>query len=64
MNRALNMYSDVLTAFKGVSEAEKFNRESKTYMNKIEQMIDNGNKTKDHYNLISKQPKFLGINSF
>ncbi|MNC18222.1 hypothetical protein D3C81_500680 [compost metagenome] len=63
-DRAFKMYADVLLAFKGVFEAEKFNKELDVYKTKIEKMVDTGNNTKEYYNLILKQPKFLGINNF
>lgn len=62
-DKAFRMYMDVLTAFKGVSEAETFKKSIPLYISQIEKNVDSGKK-KDYHNLILKAPKFLGINDF
>lgn len=63
MDKAFRMYMDVLIAFKGVSETERFKKQIPFYKNQIEKSVENGNK-KEYHNLILKTPKFLGINDF
>jgi hypothetical protein len=61
-DKAFRMYMDILTAFKGVSEAEKFKKSIPQYDDMIEKSF--AHPTREYHNLIMKSPKFLGINDF
>ncbi|MDF2534308.1 MAG: hypothetical protein K0R18_465 [Bacillales bacterium] len=61
---AFRMYSDLLTAFKGVSRAEKFAKQIPVLQKQLEQFVSNPrNKGKNDYyhNLLLKKPSFLGF---
>lgn len=56
------MYSDVLLAFKGVGEAERFRKAKGKYEDQIGKLVQ----TRDtqYHNLILKSPKFLGFDYY
>lgn len=62
MDRAFKMYSDVLLAFKGVGEAERFRKAKGKYEDQIGKLVQ----TRDtqYHNLILKSPKFLGFDYY
>lgn len=62
MERAFSMYSDVLLAFKGVHEAERFRKSRGKYEDKIGQLVSN--RDTQYHNLILKSPKFLGFDYY
>lgn len=62
IDRAFKMYGDVLLAFKGIGEAEKFRKSRGKYEDQIGKLVQ----TRDmkYHNLILKSPKFLGFDYY
>lgn len=61
---ACRMYSDLLTAFKGVSRAEKFSKKIPLYKKQLDQFVSNPRNKGDndyYHNLLLKKPSFLGF---
>lgn len=61
--KAFQYYMDLLTAFKGVSEAEKFKKQIPEYQHKMKWLYRNPSEEQYH-NLLMKTPKFLGVNDW
>ena len=61
--KAFQMYLDLLVAFKGVSEAEKFRRQIPYYLDKLKHLYRDQN-DKQYHNLLMQKPSFLGISDW
>lgn len=64
--RALDMYTELLLAFKGAARAEQFRKSRGIYENKIQKVINEKNDTsnKEMYDSLKRKPLFLGLNDF
>lgn len=65
-DRAIDIYTELLLAFKGAAMAETFRKNRSIFENKISKMIEEKKKisTEDMYNNLKEKPLFLGLNDF
>lgn len=66
LNRAIDIYTELLLAFKGAAKAEAFRKARSSYEIKIQKMIEEKKNisTEDMYNNLKRKPLFLGVNYF
>jgi hypothetical protein len=62
--RAYQMYCDLLTAFRGVSEAEKFMKNINYYKNLVNSFISSKSQDRQYHNLLMQKPSYLGYGDF
>lgn len=61
---AHQMYTDLLTAFKGVNSTEKYNKSLNKVKDNIESLIDEEKNDTYNFQRLKSDPLFLGVNNF
>jgi hypothetical protein len=66
LDRAFDIYTELLLAFKGAAKAEEFRKSRPIYENKIQKMlVEKKNiSSEEMYNNLKRKPLFLGLNDF
>jgi len=66
LDRAIDIYTELLLAFKGAASAESFRKARPIYESKVKKLLDEKKNisTEDMYNNLKKKPLFLGLNDF
>ncbi len=66
LDRAIDMYTELLLAFKGAALAEAFRKARPIHEKKIQKLLNEKKNisTEDMYNNLKKKPLFLGLNDF
>jgi len=66
LDRAIDIYTELLLAFKGAARAEIFRKSRSSYEIKVQKMIEEKKNiaTEDMYNNLKRKPLFLGLNYF
>jgi hypothetical protein len=62
-SKAFQYYMDLLTAFKGVSEAEAFRKHIPQYQHKLIH-LERKPQDQEYHNLLMRTPKFLGVSDW
>lgn len=65
-DRACDIYTELLLAFKGASKAEQFSKTKNGLKDKIEKLEKERvqNRHEDMYDALKRKPLFLGLNDF
>lgn len=62
--KALRMYKDLLTAFKGVKSNEQFSKSETVIKKQIDSLIEEDENERYNFQKLKSNPLFLGVNDY